>query len=52
MDKTSTLNSTDLNRAEVKKSATKTTKHSTLAFIRQFARTYMAVENMPGLILN
>ncbi len=52
MDKTSTLHSSRFNRTDSKKAAAKGAKRTTLAFIRQFARTYMAVDNLPGFVLN
>lgn len=52
MDETSTLHTQSINKHKVTKSAAKSPRRSTLAFIRQFARTYMAIDNMPGLVLN
>lgn len=52
MDKTSTLHSSRFSRPDAKMGVSKGAKRSTLAFIRQFARTYIAVDNMPGFVIN
>ncbi|MCM1451138.1 MAG: hypothetical protein NC102_02680 [Clostridium sp.] len=52
MDQTSTQHSTRAGRAESNKTVSNGARRKTLSFIRQFARTYMAVNDMPGLVLN